>query len=76
MSWPNALTAKLKPRCILAATFRSALSAQTRRPPKNPLAVGAPAPAKAATPKKKGRTFTAAQHKQQAELMKHYWAAN
>jgi hypothetical protein len=43
------------------------------RPPKNPLAVAtSAAPASA---KRKKRTFTAAQRKQQGERMKAYWAA-
>ena len=46
------------------------------RPPKNPLTpVTAEAPAPAAAPAVKKRTFTAAQRKQQAERMKQYWAA-
>lgn len=47
------------------------------RPPKNPTAIAAsaPAPAKAAPAKKKGRTFTAAQRKAAAERMRQRWAA-
>jgi hypothetical protein len=47
------------------------------RPPKNPLAITAPAPVKAfaVAPKKKGRTFTAAQRKAAAERMRQRWAA-
>jgi len=48
------------------------------RPPKNPLAIAASAPAPlkaAAAPKKKGRTFTAAQRKAAAERMRQRWAA-
>jgi hypothetical protein len=48
------------------------------RPPKNPLAVAAAAPVKAAAaaPKtRKGRTFTAAQKKAAAERMRQRWAA-
>ena len=43
------------------------------RPPKNPLAVAAPAPAATARPARKRRT--AAQRKAQAERMRQYWAA-
>jgi hypothetical protein len=46
------------------------------RPPKNPLAVGPPAPVVAfGTSKKKGRTFTAAQRRAAAERMRQRWAA-
>jgi hypothetical protein len=40
------------------------------RPPKNPLAAATPAP-----PKKRGRTFSAAQRKAAAERMRLRWAA-
>jgi hypothetical protein len=46
------------------------------RPPKTPLTVAGPAAPEPAQPaKKRPRTFTAAQRKQQAERMKAYWAA-
>lgn len=51
------------------------------RPPKNPLAIttssAAPAPMSAAPkpPKRKGRTFSAAQRKAAAERMRQRWAA-
>lgn len=44
------------------------------RPPKNPLATAAPG-ATSAPAKRKRRTFSAAQRKQQAERMRAYWAA-
>jgi len=44
------------------------------RPPKNPLAVATAAAAPAA-PKKRGRTFSAAQRKAAAERMRARWAA-
>jgi hypothetical protein len=47
------------------------------RPPKNPLAIAASAhaPVKAAAPpKKRGRTFTAAQRRAAAERMRQRWA--
>jgi len=46
------------------------------RPPRNPLAIAASAHVKAAAPpKRKGRTFTAAQRKAAAERMRQRWAA-
>jgi len=48
------------------------------RPPKNPLQAAALATSVAATagqPKRKGRTFTAAQRKAAAERMRQRWAA-
>jgi hypothetical protein len=50
------------------------------RPPKNTLAVAPATPTAAASsiatsPARKKRRFSAAQRKQQAERMRHYWAA-
>jgi hypothetical protein len=44
------------------------------RPPKNALIAGV-APAAEPAPKRKKRTFTAVQRKEQAARMKRYWAA-
>ena len=54
----------------------SAAIAALQGPAKNPVAAAVPAPAAAASaPAKRGRGFTPAQRKKQAERMKAYWAA-
>ncbi len=53
----------------------SAAIAALQGPARNPVAAAVPAPAAASAPAKRGRGFTPAQRKKQAERMKAYWAA-